>query len=255
VPPRDETESGGCVLTEKRYSIPVGHGPDRLAVIVHRPARSARGVVICCHGMLSHKESRKFGAISEALGSAGIAAVRFDFSGCGESRPAPVGGALIPSRLRDLNVVIDHVLGESWSRGGVGLMGSSLGGYLALVAAAGRREVRAAVCWATPYDLRRIRDALTDSEKLKKHFPPGFQVGEPLDLSELSGLCRVLVIHGLRDETVPWTDAGKIYGRVGEPRRFMLFEQADHRFLDEDCRKLAVRATVDWFLEMGVGVG
>jgi hypothetical protein len=35
----------------------------------------------------------------------------------------------------------------------------------------------------------------------------------------------------------------------------MFFEQADHRFLDEDCRQLAIRATVDWFLEMGVGVG
>jgi pimeloyl-ACP methyl ester carboxylesterase len=205
--------------------------------------------------MLSHKESRKFAAVAEALGSVGIAAVRFDFSGCGESSPAPVGGALVPSRLRDLHAVIDHALGEIWSRGGVGLMGSSLGGYLALLAAAGRLEVRATVCWATPYDLGRIQAALTGSQELIQHFPPGFKVGEPLDLSELSGPCGVLVIHGLRDETVPWTDAGSIHGRVGEPRRLMFFEQADHRFLDEDCRQLAIRATVDWFLEMGVGVG
>lgn len=243
------------MLTERRYSIPMGHGPGRLAVVLHRPARIPRGVVICCHGMLSHKEGRKLAAIAEALGSAGIAAVRFDFSGCGESSPAPVGGALVPSRLLDLHAVMDHVLGEGWSRGGLGLMGSSLGGYLALLAAAGRPEVVASVCWATPYDLSRIRDALTGSKELKNRFPPGFQVGEPLDLSELSGPCRVLVIHGLRDETVPWTDAGTIYGKVGEPRRLVLFEQADHRFLDEDCRALAVRATVDWFLEMGLGAG
>ena len=204
--------------------------------------------------MLSCKESRKFAAIAEALGSVGISAVRFDFSGCGESSPATAGGELIPSRLRDLHALIDHALGESWSRGGLGLMGSSLGGYLALLAAAGRPEVRATVSWATPYDLRGIKAAFAGSQELIRRFPPGFQVGEPLDLSALRRPCRVLVIHGLRDEIVPWTDAGRIYGRVGEPNRLVLFEQADHRFLDEGCRELAVRATVDWFLEMGVGV-
>jgi len=203
--------------------------------------------------MLSHKESSKFVALAEALGAAGMGSVRFDFSGCGESSGPDSGGELIPSRLKDLHAVVDHVLEEGWCGGGLGLVGSSLGGYLALLAAAGRSEVRATACWATPYDLRPIRTALSNSEELKRRFPPGFRVGEPEDLTGISGPKRVLVIHGRRDETVPWTDAGRIYEKVAEPRRLLLFEGADHRFLDEGCRELAVRATVDWFQEMGVG--
>ncbi len=160
---------------------------------------------------------------------------------------------MIGSRLQDLKTVIDHIAGEPWLRGGIGLMGSSLGGYLSLLAAADRPEIRATVCWATPFDLRRIRAAFVQSEDLRRKFPPGFEVGEPLDLSELAGPQRVLVIHGQKDETVPWSDAESIYRRLGEPKRLMLFEQADHRFLDESCRETAIRATVDWLLREGNG--
>jgi alpha-beta hydrolase superfamily lysophospholipase len=200
--------------------------------------------------MLSSKESRKSAAVAEALSAAGLAAVRFDFSGCGESSP-PVDSELIGSRLQDLRAVIDHMAGEPWLQGGIGLMGSSLGGFLSLLAAAERPEIRATVCWATPFDLRRIRAAFVHSEDLRRKFPPGFEVGEPLDLAELPGTSRVLVIHGQADETVPWADAEQIYMRLGEPKRLMLFERADHRILDESCRELAIRATVDWLVQEG----
>jgi alpha-beta hydrolase superfamily lysophospholipase len=238
---------------EKRYHIPVAHGPGRLAAILHLPDGDPRGGVVCCHGMLSSKESSKLAAVADALSCAGFGAVRFDFSGCGESG-SPEGGGLIASRLQDLTTVIDHVLAEPWLKGGLGLMGSSLGGYLSILAAARRPEVRAAVCWATPYDLRKIQAAMASQEPLRLRFPPGFQVGGPLDLSELRGLRRVLVMQGWRDETVPWAEGLSIYERLGEPRRFMLFEQADHRFTDEGCRELAIRATVDW-LRHGLKTG
>ncbi len=235
---------------EVRFKIPKAQGSGHLAAILHLPVQTPCGGVVCCHGMLSSKESRKFAAVAEAVRAAGLAAVRLDFSGCGQSS-APEGNALIGSRLQDLKTVIDHVAGEPWLRGGIGLMGSSLGGYLSLLAAAERPEIRATVCWATPFDLRRIQAAFIQSEELRRKFPPGFEVGEPLDLSELAGPRRVLVIHGRKDETVPWTDAESIYRRLGEPKRLMLFEQADHRFLDESCRELAIRATVDWLLGEG----
>jgi len=243
-----EKEAGLAV--EARFRIPMAHSSGHLAAILHLPARTPCGAVICCHGMLSSKESRKFAAVADALSAAGLAAVRFDFSGCGESSP-PAGSALIGSRLQDLNAVIDHIAGEPWLQGGIGLMGSSLGGYLSLLAAGERPEIRATVCWATPFHLRRIQAAFGHSEELRQKFPPGFEAGKPLDLSELGNPKRVLVIHGQKDETVPWTDAESIYLRLGEPRRLMLFEPADHRFLDEPCRELAIRATVDWLIQEG----
>jgi alpha-beta hydrolase superfamily lysophospholipase len=228
----------------------MAQGSGHLAAILHLPARTPCGAVGCCLGMLSSMESRKSAALAEAFSVAGLAAVRFDFSGCGESS-APEGGELVGSRLQDLMAVIDHIAAEPWLQGGIGLMVSSLGGYLSLLAAAERPEIRATVCWATPFDLGRIRAALGQSEDLRLKFPPGFRVGKPLDLSEIASPRRVLVIHGQRDETVPWADAASIYQRLGEPGRLMLFENADHRFLDESCRELAIRATVDWLIQQG----
>jgi putative redox protein len=198
--------------------------------------------------MLSSKESRKFAAIAEALVEAGLGVVRFDFSGIGESGPPSVL-ELIPSRLSDLSSVIDHMLAKPWMTGKIGLLGSSLGGYLALLAAARRPEIEATACWATPYDLRRIQSALRQSDDLGKKFPSGFEVGEPLDLSALSFPRRVLLIHGEQDETVPWQDAQRIYHRLGEGGRLVLVEGADHRFLDPSCRELAIRASVDWLIQ------
>lgn len=236
------------MYSERQCYIPMLRGQGHLAAVVNLPARTPCDGVVCCHGMLSSKESRKFAAIAEALNQAGLGVVRFDFSGIGQSSPPPLA-ELVPSRLSDLNAVIDHVINESWVSGRIGLLGSSLGGYLALLAAARRSEIEATVCWATPYDLRRIQAALRDREGLGTRFPPGFQVGKPLDLEDLSYPRNVLLIHGQQDESVPWEDAERIYHRLGEGGRLVLFEQADHRFLDPSCRQLAIRASVDWFLD------
>jgi uncharacterized protein len=232
-------------------NIPMSDGRGHLAAIIHLPARTPCACIICCHGMLSTKDSRKFAAVAEAMNEAGMAAVRFDFSGNGESSP-PAVSELIGSRLQDLNTVVDHVLRETWLQGNVGLFGSSLGGYLALLVAGKRPEIHATVCWATPFEIRRIQSALRDQDGLAERFPRGFQVGDPLDLSEPLLPRRVLVIHGQKDEIVSWKDGESIYQRLQEPKRLVLVEQADHRFLDESCRAFAIRASVDWFDQMGV---
>jgi len=54
--------------------------------------------VICCHGLLSSKDSTKFAAIAEDLCLAGFAVVRFDFSGVGNA--SALEDSLIGSRLR-----------------------------------------------------------------------------------------------------------------------------------------------------------
>jgi uncharacterized protein len=232
-------------------NIPMSDGRGHLAAVIHLPAGTPCACIICCHGMLSTKDSRKFAAVAEALNEAGMAAVRFDFSGNGESSP-PAVSELIGSRLQDLNTVVDHVFRQSWLQGNVGLFGSSLGGYLALLVAGKRPEIHATVCWATPYDIARIQAALRDQHELAKRFPPGFLAGDPLDLAECPLPGRVLVIHGQKDEIVPWKSGESIYQRLQEPKRLMLLEQADHRFLDESCRAFAIRASVDWFDQMGV---
>ena len=196
-------------------SIPTPDGP--VPAVVHLPERTPASVVVCCHGLLSYKDSAKFVAIGEQYCSAGMVVVRFDFSGCGESTTIQKESLLF-SRMRDLQAVLDYVQRQPWANGTIGLLGSSLGGCLSLLTAAAKPHlVQAVVCWATPFDLSRIKLALSESDELKQFFPPGFPLGSPENLGDLPPIPRVLVIHGQQDETVPWCDAVAIYRQAGDP--------------------------------------
>jgi uncharacterized protein len=241
---------------QSTFSYPVSiPTPDGLVpAVVHLPQRTPAPVVVCCHGLLSYKDSAKFVTIGEQFGSSGMAVVRFDFTGCGESQITPVESLLF-SRLRDLRFVLDYVQQQPWANGKIGLLGSSLGGYLSLLtAASGRLPIQAVVCWATPFDLSRIKLALSESEELKQLFPSGFPLGNPEDLRDLPPIPRVLVIHGQQDETVSWREAVEIYRRMGEPKRLLLMETADHRLLDPRWREMAMGVSREWFQEHGLGI-
>jgi len=230
-------------------SIPTPDGP--IPAVVHLPERVPAPVVVCCHGLLSFKDSSKFVAIGEQFSYAGTGVVRFDFSGCGESRVVQ-RESLLFSRVRDLRSVLDYVQHQSWADGTIGLLGSSLGGYLSLLAAASSpHRIQTVVCWATPFDLSRIKLALAESEELKRVVPPGMQLGSPENLKGLPPISNVLVIHGQQDETVSWQDAVAIYRQLGEPKRLLLMKTADHRLLDPDWRAMAMRVSLEWFQERG----
>jgi uncharacterized protein len=241
------------MVSSHSVSIPT---PDGLVpAAVHLPERTPAPVVVCCHGLLSYKDSSKFVAIGEQYSSAGMVVVRFDFSGCGESKTIQ-RESLLFSRMRDLHSVLDYAQQQPWANGTTGLLGSSLGGYLALLTAAtDQHRIQAVVCWATPFDLSRIRLALSESQELKQLFPPDFQLGSPENLEDLPPISRVLVIHGQLDETVSWHDAVAIYRQVGDPKRLCLMQTADHRLLDPHWREMAMRLSLEWFREQGFGEG
>ncbi len=204
-------------------------------------------MIVCCHGLLSSKDSPKYVAVGEQMSAAGFCVVRFDFSGCGES-PAR-DEHLVPSRMLDLETVLAFSRTERWSDGRIGLLGSSLGGYLSLLAAdADPDRITAVASWSAPFDLARVRpepDGI-DAVGQKLHAPDG--VGEPGNLESLRAARRVLLIHGGRDELVAWEHAVQIYRLLKDPKELVLFHTADHRFMDESWRQAATRISRDWFL-------
>jgi len=228
-----------------RVMIPVGAGA--LACEIHLPDKLPSPAVVCCHGLLSSKDSTKYLAIAEELRAVGIAAVRFDFSGAGECT-APLGPNLLESWLRDLDAVLGYVRARTWMAGPLGLLGSSMGGYVSLLMRdSGRHPVNALVCWSTPFRLERIRAALEDGDELAHVFPAGFKLGHPQTLASLGPIPGALVIHGQEDDLVHWGQATDIYRRLGEPRKLVLLRTAEHRILDPEWRRLALRLSIDWF--------
>lgn len=224
--------------------VPTPDGP--VAAVIHLPDRIPAPVVVCSHGLLASKDSAKYLTIGEDFSRIGMAVVRFDYSGCGQTRARLVEG-LVASRLRDIQAVLDFAKGQPWCNGTMGIFGSSFGGFIGSIAAARDREhVRAVICWATPFDLKEIRLSPDESENLRSRFPPGFALGTPTNLEGLPSVAGTLVIHGAQDPTVPWKEALKIYHSASDPRKLLLLEKMGHRFDDPSCLRMSLKLSLEW---------
>jgi len=233
---------------ENHMDLLIEAGEINLSVAVHLPDKVPAPVIVCSHGLLSSKESPKFIAIGEQMSKAGFCVLRFDFSGCGNSLPRRAL-SLVEARKSDLAAAMGFALEQPWSDGRIGLLGSSFGGFLSLLAANERPElIRATVSWAAPFDISKIHPDREHFEDLRTIAPDRFSLGSPKDLSALGEAARVLVIHGQLDEIVPWSDSVRIYERLNDPKRLMLMRTADHQVSDESWRKRAIRDSLEWFV-------
>ena len=146
-------------------------GEINLSAAVHLPGKVPAPVIVCSHGLLSAKESPKFIAIGEQMSEAGFCVLRFDFSGCGNSPPRRAMG-LVEARKSDLRAAMGFALEQPWSDGRIGLLGSSFGGFLSLLAANERPEqIMATVSWAAPFDIGDIHPDREHFEDLRTIVP------------------------------------------------------------------------------------
>lgn len=58
---------------------------DRISGVLHLPEKATPPCIIASHGLLSSKDSEKYTALGERISSDGMAMLRFDFRGIGES--------------------------------------------------------------------------------------------------------------------------------------------------------------------------
>lgn len=232
-------------MGEERFTIRSDEAD--LACVLHLPEGSSRWpCIVAAHGLLSTKDSEKYLLLAEALTKEGYALCRFDFRGCGES-----GGRLdettVEGRVRDLRAVVRHVIRHPLVSGRVGLLGSSLGGFVSVFVATTEMRARATALWATPSSLR---DLMGREESLREHglgdaFVRELKGGRFLEAPP--GMRYGLIVHGDRDEVVPVAEARALWGRAFNPRRLEIVEGADHRFTDADHRRRAIALSLDWF--------
>jgi alpha-beta hydrolase superfamily lysophospholipase len=242
--PETVSETSRPASEETRAAIPVDG--IALSAVLHEPAGVPRWpAVVAAHGLLSSKASDKYLRLAAALPQHGIALCRFDFRGCGESGGA-LADATLSAWLRDLQAVIAWVRARGAFDGGLGLMGSSMGGFLSVCAAAADRGVGATVTWATPvalHDLAARQDVVRESG-LGEPFLAELRSGRMLEVPE--GVANILIIHGDGDDVVPVKHAHVLWERAADPKRLEILAGADHRILDPAHRDRAVALTVAW---------
>jgi dipeptidyl aminopeptidase/acylaminoacyl peptidase len=197
------------------------HG-QTVAGMLHVPDGKKPPCVIVSHGLFSSKDSEKYTMLGDRFPRRGIALLRFDFGGCGESG-GNISESTVSNRLRDLNAAIGLVRSHALIGPRIGVMGSSLGGYISLIAAAKDDDIRAVVTWATPFTLLGLEEKKENGEmaSLGEEFYQDLTVHELAPT--LGKVAQCLVIHGEQDELVPVEHARMIYDR-GSPIRLIAQE-------------------------------
>ncbi len=218
-----------------------------LAAVLHLPAAPPpwRAAVIT-HGLFSSKSSEKHVRSATALAALGLAAVRFDSRGCGESG-GRIEATTLSGQVEDTGAVLEHILADPRISGEPVLMGSSFGGAASLLLAARRGGVKAVVSWSAPCDFQSLADRRDELEyQMDQTF---FDDLSGLDIiSQVRGLFPCLIVHGEKDETVPLAQAHALATALGHPVRLVVVRGADHALTIPGAIDLALGETLS-FLE------
>ncbi|HEX8127322.1 MAG TPA: alpha/beta hydrolase [Allosphingosinicella sp.] len=214
--------------------------PGRRLAFRHRRGRGP--TLVFLPGYMSDMEGGKATALDSWAGSNGRSMLRFDYAGCGLSEGA-FEDQTLPGWRDDALAMIDSVEGP------VVLVGSSLGGWLMLLAALARPgRVAALVGIASAPDFtdwgfdEAQKRTLREAGRVEEPSPYGnspyvttrafWESGEALKL--LGGAipihCPVRLLHGLDDSDVPWRISIRLVERLESPDvRTILVKDGDHR--------------------------
>lgn len=240
----------------------VQHLAARGRSLAYRHRRGRGPTLVFLPGYLSDMEGGKATALDAWAEAQGRAMLRFDYGGCGASAGNVEAQSLADWR-DDVLAMIDGV-----AEGPVVLVGSSMGGWLMLLAALARPErIKALVGIAAAPDFTGW--GFTDAQKAElreagriEEFSPYsdqpivttrifWESGEQLKL--LGGPvpidCPVRLLHGTEDADVPWRLSLELMERLRSADvQALLVKGGDHRLSRPEDIDLLI-ATVDRLLE------
>jgi pimeloyl-ACP methyl ester carboxylesterase len=224
--------------------------------------------VVFLPGFASDMEGSKATALAAVCAARGQAMLRFDYSGHGASGGTFADGS-IGRWLADALAVID-----AQTQGKLALVGSSMGGWIALHAALRRaKRVKGLIGIAAAPDFTEdlIWNALPADDQARLLREGGIdrpsEYGPPLRLTRtliedgrrhlLLGApiplaCPVRLLQGQRDPDVPWQTALRLAERIaGEDVRVTLIKDGDHRLSRPADLDLLAREVAAFGLEDG----
>ena len=256
---------------EIRESITLENHGEKIFGILHRPlqAKNVPAIVIC-PGFAGNKcgKFRMFVTLGKELAKRGIAVFRFDYRGAGDSE-GEFHDITLEGKISDTLKCLDFLANDSQidpSR--LGLLGRSLGGAIAVLAARRFDAIKSLVLWAPVFrsdPWRELWESFKANQKLdqkKQEMLRNLPANIPnleflsqffkLDLQyELEGLRHIPLfhIHGEQDKVVKIEHAKDFEkARVGLTNtRFLQLPKSDHDFSDFQEQVLAIQETYQWY--------
>jgi putative redox protein len=231
-----------------------------LAARLDLPMGKPTAYAIFAHCFTCSKESKAAAVISSSLGAAGIAVLRFDFTGLGGS-DGDFSNTGFSSNVEDLQAAAGF-LTEHYEAPKL-LVGHSLGGAAVLAVAPQLPEVKAIVTVNAPADpahvLHHFGSSVRQIERsgeaqvtlggreftIRKSFIEDARAQRMQEI--LPKLRRaLLVMHAPRDDVVDISNAQAIFTQAKHPKSFISLDDADHLLSRRDDALYAGMVMAAW---------
>lgn len=258
---------------ETRESVTIMNQHQKIFGVLHLPlGTEVVPAVIFCHGLGGDKSGRNrlYVLMAEALSKKGIASLRIDFRGAGDSE-GDLQDMTIESQLSDTMAALNYLKSHPRIRHDkIGLFGRSFGGVIALLAAEKLGNASSLALWAPLYDgeqwierwkrINREGLELSDDEKYELMTVNGitasmalysqlFQLKTHDTLAKLNKV-PLLHIYGEKDTVIDPGHSKKYAhhrGKAVAESKFIVYPETDHDFTHPQEQKEAMQETLEWF--------
>jgi len=225
---------------------------------LHRTGDGCGPTLLLCHGMESTRGGHKQTAMVERFVPRGYSVLRFDFSYVGESEGS-FEDITISGEVDDVLGALDFL--DGFSPRGCVLVGSSLGGTVALLAAAeAASRVDAVATIAAVADPALFTSGLTE-EQMARWRASGARAWrdgvirstflDDLDRIDVGSAVAatagpLLVTHGVEDDVVPPSHAAFIERAAAGRARVEMFDGVGHRFEEPGALDALLVTLEEW---------
>lgn len=233
-------------MATERLTFEGSSGQELAARLELPPDGRPTACALFAHCFTCSKSSRAAVHVTRALSAMGMAVVRFDFTGLGESE-GDFADTNFSSNVEDLIAAARHM--EDRLQPPQILIGHSLGGAAVLRAASSLESVRAVSTIGAPAEaahvLRHVESSRPEIERsgvatvsiagrpftVKKQFLADL---DSQSMAEAVGALdrALLIFHSPTDEIVGIDNAARLYEMARHPKSFVSLEDADHLLSD-----------------------
>jgi len=257
-----ERQEGG---TETPVSFPSSSGVVTTGIFA-QPATPTNRAVVLCHGFPSDKNSRTNRRLTELLLSKSIATLRFDWYGMGES-PEPLAHFRIKKCEEQLDAAFRFLTENAIKV--LGLIGSSFGGFMAILSAPRYPQLQALGLKCPVVDFPEVlrlelgTDAM-DRWKRTDQIPNILGGDHPIPLpysffeecltyngyiSASRIQATTLIVHGDQDEIIPAHQIDRLLTSLNVPKHLQLIPGANHQFGRPEDFRLMTTHLAKWMID------
>ncbi|UJP02766.1 MAG: alpha/beta fold hydrolase [Nitrosomonas sp.] len=233
---------------------------ESLSGLLEMPSGAIKSYALFAHCFTCSKDNPAAARIALALADRGIAVLRFDFTGLGNSQ-GDFSNTNFSSNLQDLLAAARYL--EQHYAAPALLIGHSLGGAAVLAVAQDLPQVNAVVTIGAPATATHVKHLFADSYRELQNQPSvqvelagrSFKIQRQFidDLEKYNSVAHIgalkkalLICHSPVDDVVSIDEAGRIFTAAKHPKSFVSLDHADHLLSNPEDSHYVAEVLAAW---------